>query len=141
MAQWSDDRIWSELSLRLGCNDGWTPTEGRIIQKSVTGMRSHVTEPMQYGRLFLAGDAAHIVPPTGAKGMNLAMADVSVMASAFAAHYRDGSDEPLNGVFAGLSPACMAGATFFLVDDFAAPPLSQTTVRSIASGRLRNWIM
>lgn len=95
LSRWSDDRIWSELSLRLGCNDGWTPAPGRIIQKSVTGMRSHVTEPMQYGRLFLAGDAAHIVPPTGAKGMNLAMADVSVLASAFAAWYRDGLGESL----------------------------------------------
>ena len=73
---WSDDRIWNELHTRLACQDGWHPTEGRILQKGVTGMRSFVVEPLQYGRLFLAGDAAHIVPPTGAKGMNLAFADV-----------------------------------------------------------------
>ena len=73
---WSDDRIWSELIARLSTDDGWRPNEGAILQKGVTGMRSFVAEPMRYGRLFLAGDAAHIVPPTGAKGLNLAMADV-----------------------------------------------------------------
>lgn len=91
---WSDDRIWSELKARLECTDGWRPTEGRILQKSVTGMRSFVVEPLQYGRLFLAGDAAHIVPPTGAKGMNLAFADVHHLAVAFAAVYRN-RDESL----------------------------------------------
>jgi p-hydroxybenzoate 3-monooxygenase len=95
LSAWSDDRIWSELAVRLRCDDGWAPTEGRIMQKSVTGMRSHVTEPMQFGRLFLAGDAAHIVPPTGAKGMNLAMADVSVLARALAEHYTAGREEGL----------------------------------------------
>jgi p-hydroxybenzoate 3-monooxygenase len=87
LSQWPDDRIWSELRLRLGTDDGWTPTEGPILQKSVTGMRSVVTEPMRYGRLFLAGDAAHIVPPTGAKGLNLAMADVRRLASALISFY------------------------------------------------------
>jgi p-hydroxybenzoate 3-monooxygenase len=89
VAQWSDDRIWNELHTRLGCSDGWRPTEGRILQKSVTGMRSFVVEPLQFGRLFLAGDAAHIVPPTGAKGMNLAFADVHYLAEALRAWYRD----------------------------------------------------
>ena len=68
-----DDRIWEELQLRLGL-DGWTLAEGPVLEKGVTGMRSFVVEPMQHGRLFLAGDAAHIVPPTGAKGLNLAIA-------------------------------------------------------------------
>ncbi len=90
--QWSDDRIWSELQTRLACSDGWRPTEGEILQKGVTGMRSFVVEPLQYGRLFLAGDAAHIVPPTGAKGMNLAFADVHHLAAAFGAFYA-GKDE------------------------------------------------
>ena len=90
LAAWSDDRIWSELSLRLGTSDGWAPARGPILQKGITGMRSFVVEPMQFGRLFLAGDAAHIVPPTGAKGMNLAAADVSVLANALAAFYKDG---------------------------------------------------
>lgn len=91
IGHWSDERIWSELNTRLGCADGWQPTQGRILQKGITGMRSFVVEPMQFGRLFLAGDAAHIVPPTGAKGMNMALADVHVLAEALRAHYRDNS--------------------------------------------------
>ena len=92
IAQWSDDRIWSELHTRLSCRDGWQPTEGKVLQKGVTGMRSFVAEPLQFGRLFLAGDAAHIVPPTGAKGMNLALADVYYLARALGAFYH-GNDE------------------------------------------------
>jgi p-hydroxybenzoate 3-monooxygenase len=95
IARWSDDRIWSELQTRLSCTDGWGPTEGRVLQKGVTGMRSFVAEPLQFGRLFLAGDAAHIVPPTGAKGMNLAFADVYHLAEAVGAFYRDGEGRKL----------------------------------------------
>ena len=94
--QWPDDRIWAELQLRLGTDDGWRPAEGEIVQKGVTGMRSFVAEPMRYGRMFLAGDAAHIVPPTGAKGLNLAMADVTRLADAFAAFYASGSQSLLD---------------------------------------------
>jgi p-hydroxybenzoate 3-monooxygenase len=94
--QWSDDRIWSELQARLRTDDGWAPNEGEIFQKGVTGMRSFVVEPMRFGRLFLAGDAAHIVPPTGAKGLNLAMADVSRLAEALAAFYSTGSERLLD---------------------------------------------
>jgi len=90
LAEWSDARIWDELHTRFSNDTGWTPTEGRITQKSVTPMRSFVSETMQYGRLFLAGDAAHIVPPTGAKGMNLAVADVRALSRALGARYRDG---------------------------------------------------
>jgi p-hydroxybenzoate 3-monooxygenase len=90
---WSDQRIWDELEARLG---GVRPLKrGKILQKGVTPMRSYVTEPMQAGRVFLAGDAAHIVPPTGAKGMNLAMADVRVLARALDAHYKSGRDDLL----------------------------------------------
>lgn len=96
IAEWSDDRIWSELQRRLGCQDGWHPSEGRILQKSITGMRSFVVEPLQFGRLFLAGDAAHIVPPTGAKGMNLAFADVHYLAEALRALYRENDDSKLD---------------------------------------------
>jgi p-hydroxybenzoate 3-monooxygenase len=96
IARWSDDRIWSELRRRLQTDDGWRPNEGPIIQKGVTGMRSFVAEPMRYGRLFLAGDAAHIVPPTGAKGLNLAMADVNRLADALAAYYASGSEALLD---------------------------------------------
>jgi p-hydroxybenzoate 3-monooxygenase len=88
--EWPDDRIWAELQRRLGV-EGWTLEEGPIVEKGVTGMRSFVVEPMQFGRLFLAGDAAHIVPPTGAKGLNLAIADVGVLAHALADWYRTGS--------------------------------------------------
>jgi p-hydroxybenzoate 3-monooxygenase len=76
---WSDARIWDELQRRVAL-DGWTLEEGAILEKGITGMRSFVTTPMQHGRLFLAGDAAHIVPPTGAKGLNLAVSDVTMLA-------------------------------------------------------------
>ncbi|RSM79792.1 4-hydroxybenzoate 3-monooxygenase [Amycolatopsis sp. WAC 01375] len=87
---WSDDRIWEALATRLGHGqDGWTLTPGPITDKSVLPMRSFVQQPMRHGRLFLAGDAAHIVPPTGAKGLNLAVADVALLAPALAALVRD----------------------------------------------------
>jgi p-hydroxybenzoate 3-monooxygenase len=95
IAQWPDDRIWAELLTRLESKDGWKPNIGQITQKSVTSMRSFVTEPMQFGRLFLAGDAVHIVPPTGAKGMNLAVSDVRVLAAALTEVYRTGSTDGL----------------------------------------------
>jgi p-hydroxybenzoate 3-monooxygenase len=91
-ANWSDERIWSELHERLDLPGGAKLNEGRIVQKGVAAMRSYVAEPMRYGRLFLAGDAAHIVPPTGAKGLNSAMADVRVLARALAEHYKRGND-------------------------------------------------
>ncbi len=87
IANWPDDRIWEELRVRMTTRDGWSPNVGPVTQKSITPMRSFVVEPMQYGNLFLAGDAAHIVPPTGAKGMNLAIADVAVLARAFCEFY------------------------------------------------------
>jgi len=87
--RWSDEQIWAALQKRLGV-EGWTLHEGPILEKGVTGMRSFVVEPMQHGRLFLAGDAAHIVPPTGAKGLNLAMADVRVLAEALVHWYETG---------------------------------------------------
>ena len=93
-AAWSDDRIWSELATRLA-SDGFHLNQGPILQKGVTAMRSFVTEPMQCGRLFLAGDAAHIVPPTGAKGMNLAIADVLVLARALERFDRSGDSSGL----------------------------------------------
>jgi p-hydroxybenzoate 3-monooxygenase len=96
LEQWPDDRIWEELLTRLGSNDGWKPNVGPITQKGVTGMRSFVTEPMRYGRLFLAGDAAHIVPPTGAKGLNLAVADVWRLSRAVADYYQGGREEMLD---------------------------------------------
>ena len=90
ISAWSDDRIWSELRARTAADGDWKLNEGAIFQKGITGMRSYVVEPMQYGKMFLAGDAAHIVPPTGAKGLNLAVADVRIMAQAFAEFYKSG---------------------------------------------------
>ena len=92
---WPDERIWQELRIRFGANEQWKLNEGPILQKGVTGMRSFVVEPMQYGRLFLAGDAAHIVPPTGAKGLNLAVADVRILARALEAFYKTGQKDRL----------------------------------------------
>ena len=91
---WPDERIWAELQTRLA-SAGWSVTEGPIFEKGVTPMRSYVCEPLRHGRLFLAGDAAHIVPPTGAKGLNLAVNDVRLLAAALAGWYRSGSTDGL----------------------------------------------
>ena len=103
IANWSDDRIWDELRIRTAGGEGWKLSEGKIIQKGITDMRSFAVEPMQYGRLFIAGDAAHIVPPTGAKGMNLAIADVRVLARALVAFYKSGRTDLL----ANYSRTCL----------------------------------
>ena len=95
LANWPDERIWAELMTRFRTRDGWTPAQGPIVQKGVAEMRGFVVEPMQHGRLFLAGDAAHIVPPTGAKGLNLAIADVRILARALADFFRHGRSELL----------------------------------------------
>ena len=94
--EWPDERIWDELSTRLATHDGWELAGGQIFQKDIVQMRSFVCEPMQHGRLFLAGDAAHIVPPTGAKGMNLAVADIRVLAHALTEFYGSGNKELLD---------------------------------------------
>jgi len=91
---WPDERIWAELQRRLAA-ENWSVTEGEIFEKGVTPMRSFVAEPMRYGSLFLAGDAAHIVPPTGAKGLNLAVNDVRLLAGAFGAWYSREDDRGL----------------------------------------------
>jgi len=107
---WSDDRIWEELERRL---QGVRPLKrGTIVQKGITPMRSYVAEPMQYGRLFLAGDSAHIVPPTGAKGMNLAMADVRVLARAFETFFRKHQTEALERYSATVLKRVWKGQRF-----------------------------
>lgn len=93
---WSDDRIWEQLRTRLAAQD-WELHDGPVIEKGIALMRSFVVEPMQFGRLFLAGDAAHIVPATGAKGLNLAVADIYVLSRALSAWYRSGSRDLLDG--------------------------------------------
>ena len=100
---WSDGQIWHELQTRFATDGDWTLREGEVIEKGITPMRSFVIEPMQHGRLFLAGDAAHIVPPTGAKGLNLAVHDVRVLADAIAAWYDTGSEDRL----AAYSDTCL----------------------------------
>jgi p-hydroxybenzoate 3-monooxygenase len=100
--EWPDERIWGELRQRTAL-DGWTLNEGPVLEKGVTGMRSFVAEPMQHGRLYLAGDAAHIVPPTGAKGLNLAISDVTVLARALERWYASGDDSEL----ASYSQRCL----------------------------------
>lgn len=94
--QWPDDRIWDELNLRLATDELPEINQGPIVERGVTAMRSVVIEPMRYGRLFLAGDAAHIVPPTGAKGMNLALADVRVLSRALLAKLMTNDDALLD---------------------------------------------
>jgi p-hydroxybenzoate 3-monooxygenase len=96
LANWPDERIWEELRARLATDGDWTLADGPLLEKGITAMRSYVVEPMQHGRLYLAGDAAHIVPATGAKGLNLAVADVRVLAEALAAWYRTGRTDLLD---------------------------------------------
>jgi p-hydroxybenzoate 3-monooxygenase len=95
IGDWSDARIWTELQTRLAA-EGWSLADGPVIEKSISAMRSFVVEPMQFGRLFLSGDAAHIVPPTGAKGMNLALRDVSILARAVASFFSSGDTQLLD---------------------------------------------
>jgi p-hydroxybenzoate 3-monooxygenase len=96
LEQWPDERIWEELGTRFATADGFRLRDGPILEKGVTPMRSFVAEPLRHGRLFLAGDAAHIVPPTGAKGLNLAVADVHVLAEAIEQWYRNGDESGLD---------------------------------------------
>jgi p-hydroxybenzoate 3-monooxygenase len=102
IAKWPDAKIWNELQVRLAA-DNFILKEGPITQKGITGMRSFVVEPMQFGKLFLAGDAAHIVPPTGAKGLNLAVSDVQVLARALTEYYRSGH----RGLLDAYSATCL----------------------------------
>jgi p-hydroxybenzoate 3-monooxygenase len=97
LEEWPDERFWDEVSLRLGPEAARNVTRGPSIEKSIAPLRSFVSEPMQYGRLFLAGDAAHIVPPTGAKGLNLASSDVAYLSEALIGFYRTGGGEALEG--------------------------------------------
>ena len=97
LARWPDERFWDELCLRLGPHAAARVTRGPSFEKAIAPLRSFVSEPMRWGRLFLAGDAAHIVPPTGAKGMNLAVSDVMMLSEALVEHYRERSSRGLDG--------------------------------------------
>jgi p-hydroxybenzoate 3-monooxygenase len=100
---WPDERIWEELHLRLARDDGWKLNEGPLVEKGIAPLRSFVAQPMQYGRLYLAGDAVHIVPATGAKGLNLAVADVQVLGEALTKYLREGDGSLLDS----YSEACL----------------------------------
>ena len=121
---------------RLGTNDGWRPNVGPIFQKGITPMRSFVADPMHHGRLFLAGDAAHIVPPTGAKGLNLAAADVARLATALEASTYPASDVGLRTYSERGRAAYMVGAAILVVDDVdTSSTRHEQSIRSSASGR------
>ena len=120
---WPDARIWDELHKRLG--GARKLEEGAMLQKGITPMRSFVVEPMQHGRLYFAGDSAHIVPPTGAKGMNLAFADVVFLSRALEAFYKNQARRFTGELHNNLFAARMVCAAFFLVDDAAHAPLPQ----------------
>ena len=124
VANWPDERIWEELQTRTAL-EGWTLREGPILEKSVTGMRSFVVEPMQHGRLFLAGDASHIVPPTGAKGLNLAISDVAILGEALVLLCRDGDDDRARVVLRAGAAAGLARGALLVVDDVDAPPAAR----------------
>ncbi|MGW7352584.1 4-hydroxybenzoate 3-monooxygenase [Streptomyces sp. NPDC054784] len=96
LAEWPDERVWKELHLRLATDDGWRLAEGEVTERSVTGMRGFVSRTMRHGRLLLAGDAGHIVPPTGAKGLNLAVSDARLLGDALIRRYADGDEGPLD---------------------------------------------
>ena len=121
--KWSDEAIWEEMLKRMTTCDGWKPNVGPILNKNVTAMRSFVTEPMHAGRLYLAGDAAHIVPPTGAKGLNLAAADVLLLGRAIAAFYAHGKTELLDQYSDTALQRVWRVAALFLVDDADAASL------------------
>ena len=130
---WPDERIWEELQTRMALADGgFALNEGEIFDKGITPMRSFVAEPMRHGRLFLAGDAAHIVPATGAKGLNLAVADVRVLARGLRAFFEDGDERCLDAYSDPPAPR-LARAALLVVDDADAPPAHRRPVR----GRLQ----
>ena len=126
IANWSDDRIWTELNERTKTHDGWQIPDGPINSKGIIQMRSFICETMQYGRLFIAGDAAHTVPPTGAKGLNLAATDVKVMARGITEFYQTGSNDILRSLFRNMSSSCLESRTLLFFHDKASSYKSKT---------------
>jgi p-hydroxybenzoate 3-monooxygenase len=141
IAEWPDARIWEELQIRLGL-DGWTLAEGEVLEKGITGMRSFATEPMRYGRLYLAGDAAHIVPPTGAKGLNLAIADVQVLAAAIARWASSGDTDLLDA----YSDTCLRRVwraehfSWWMTSMLHRPPGNDPFEQQLQLSQLRNVV-
>ena len=127
LEEWSDDRIWSELDTRLPTGDGFSFNTGPILERGITAMRSFVSTPMRSGSLVIAGDAAHIVPPTGAKGMNLAIADVAVLADVLD-DVISADDRTPRRVHRRLSASRVAVPALLVVDDVDAAPLRRRPV-------------
>ena len=117
---WPDERFWDELKLRLDDEAREQLVTGPSIEKSIAPLRSFVAEPMRFGRLFLAGDAAHIVPPTGAKGLNLAASDVRYLSQALIEHYQEKSTAGLDHYSSARAGAGVEGRALLVVDDDAA---------------------
>lgn len=138
LGEWPDARVWEQLHTRLGA-PGWTLHEGPILDKGITPMRSLVAEPMSYGRLFLAGDAAHIVPPTGAKGLNLAMADVTLLADAFHAFLQRGERSGLDSYSARCLDRVWKAQSFSLAMTFLLHlnPADDSFARRVQESRQR----
>ena len=124
LSEWPDARIWHELHTRLETKDGWKLQRGPMLQRGITPMRSFVAEPMRHGRLFLAGDAAHIVPPTGAKGMNLAVGDVAVLGTRPGRALRRRARRSARPLLRDLPAAGVEGRALLVAHDVDAPPLS-----------------
>ena len=133
---WSDARFWDELRHRIPESAAARLITGPSIEKSIAPLRSFVTEPMSFGRLFLAGDAAHIVPPTGAKGLNLAAADAGELASALLLHYRDRDNSGLDKLFGTRVAARLECGALFLVDDHADASARRSVFESAAARRV-----
>jgi len=138
---WSDERIWDELSTRLASDQAAPIAQGPIVERAITPMRSVVVAPMRYGRLLFAGDAAHIVPPTGAKGMNLALADVRLLAPALVASLRHGEERPLDS-YSGESLARVWRAEEFstYMTQMLHPHPSDEFENGVQAARLRQVI-
>jgi p-hydroxybenzoate 3-monooxygenase len=136
---WPDERIWDELRTRFATEDNWTLNEGPIVDRGITPMRSVVYEPMRHGRLFLAGDAAHIVPPTGAKGLNLAVHDVRVLARALAGWLATGDEAGIEG----YSDACLRRVwrvqhfSWWMTSMLHRPPGQDAFERKLQEAQLR----
>ncbi|WP_414636012.1 4-hydroxybenzoate 3-monooxygenase [Actinophytocola sp.] len=139
LEEWPDRRIWAELSTRLARDSGFELAEGPILDRSIAALRSHVIEPMRYGRLFLAGDSAHIVPATGAKGLNLAVADVSVLAAAIDQWYTTGRETGLDA----YSATCLSRVwrvqhfSWWMTTMLHRPPDSDPFTRQLQLSQLR----
>jgi FAD binding domain len=132
---WPDERFWEELKPRLDDEARERLVTGPSIEKSIAPLRSFVAEPMRFGRLFLAGDAAHIVPPTGAKGLNLAASDVRYLSEALIEHYADKSDAGPRSLLRSRAGAGVESRTLLVVDDHTAAPDCGQLLRSQDSAR------